>query len=63
MPLAQQLKADGFNVRLLVRNPEKSKKLIGEGYELIQGNVENDVSLCTALIGADGVHISLKGAH
>jgi len=60
-PVAQQLKADGYNVRLLARNPEKAKKLLGEGYELVQGDVDNEASLRTALTGVDGVHISLKG--
>jgi len=60
-PVAQQLKADGFNVRLLVRNPEKAKKLLGEGYELMQGDVDNEASLRAALTDVDGVHISLKG--
>lgn len=60
-PVAQQLKADGFNVRLLVRNPEKARKLLGDGYELIQGDVDNVASLSAALTGMDGVHISLKG--
>lgn len=60
-PVAQQLKADGFNVRLLVRNPEKAKKLLGEGYELMQGDVDNEASLRAALTGVDGVHVSLKG--
>lgn len=60
-PVAQQLKADGFNIRLLVRNPEKAKKLLGDGYELFQGDVDNLDSIRTALTGADGVHISLKG--
>ncbi|MCB0101341.1 MAG: NAD(P)H-binding protein [Anaerolineales bacterium] len=60
-PVAQQLKADGFNVRLLVRNPEKAKKFLGEGYELVQGDVDNLASVRAALTGVDGVHISLKG--
>ena len=60
-PVAQQLKADGFNVRLLVRNPEKAQKLLGEGYELMQGDVDNEASLRAALTGVDGVHVSLKG--
>jgi len=60
-PVAQQLKVDGFNVRLLVRNPEKARKLLGDGYELIQGDVDNVSSLVAALTGVDGVHISLKG--
>ena len=60
-PVAQKLKADGFDVRLLVRNPEKAKKLLGEGYELVQGDVDNLDSVRSALTGVDGVHISLKG--
>ncbi len=60
-PVAQQLKADGFNIRLLVRNIEKAKKVLGDGYELIKGDVDDHASLRTALTGVDGVHISLKG--
>ena len=60
-PVAQQLKIDGFNVRLLARNPEKARKLFGNGYEIIKGDVDDAVSLRTALTGVDGVHISLKG--
>ena len=52
-PVAQQLKADGFNVHLLVRNPEKARKLFGDGYELIQGDVDNISSLGAALTGVD----------
>lgn len=60
-PVAQQLKADGFKVRLLARSPEKAQKLLGAGYEIIKGDVDNPVALRTALTGVDGVHISLKG--
>lgn len=60
-PVAQQLKTDGFNVRLLARNPEKAQKLLGEGYEIVKGDVDNAAALKEALAGADGVHISLKG--
>ncbi len=60
-PVAQQLKADGFKVRLLARNVEKAQKLLGADYEIIKGDVDNPASLRAALTGADGVHISLKG--
>jgi uncharacterized protein YbjT (DUF2867 family) len=60
-PVAQQLKADGFNVRLLARNPVKARKLLGDGYEIVKGDVDNASALRTALAGVDGVHISLKG--
>ena len=60
-PVAQQLKADGFNVRLLARNPEKAEKLLGDGFEIIKGEVNDSAALRSALTGVDGVHISLKG--
>jgi uncharacterized protein YbjT (DUF2867 family) len=60
-PVAQQLKADGFNVRLLARNLEKAQKLLGAGYEIIKGDVDNHAALRTAMTNVDGVHISLKG--
>lgn len=60
-PVAQQLKADGFNVRLLARNPEKAEKLLGDGFEIIKGEVDDPAALRSALTGVDGVHISLKG--
>jgi uncharacterized protein YbjT (DUF2867 family) len=60
-PVAQQLKADGFNVRLLARNPEKAQKFLGDGYEIVKGDVDNPASLREAMNGVDGVHISLKG--
>jgi uncharacterized protein YbjT (DUF2867 family) len=60
-PVAQQLKADGFNVRLLARNPGKAQKLLGDGYEIVKGDVDNAAALREAMIGVDGVHISLKG--
>jgi uncharacterized protein YbjT (DUF2867 family) len=60
-PVAQQLKADGFTVRLLARNPEKTQKLLGDGYEIVKGDMDNPAALRDALKGVDGVHISLKG--
>ncbi|MBK8417805.1 NAD(P)H-binding protein [Candidatus Villigracilis saccharophilus] len=60
-PVAQQLKVDGFNVRLLARNPEKAQKLLGDGFEIIKGDVDDPAALRSALTGVDGVHISLKG--
>lgn len=60
-PVAQQLKADGFSVRLLARNPEKAQKLLGAGYEIVKGDVDSPAALSEAMNGVDGVHISLKG--
>ncbi|MBN8581473.1 MAG: NAD(P)H-binding protein [Anaerolineae bacterium] len=60
-PVAQQLKADGFSVRLLARNPEKAHNLLGSGYEIVKGDVDSPAALREAMNGVDGVHISLKG--
>jgi uncharacterized protein YbjT (DUF2867 family) len=60
-PVAGQLKADGFEVRLLARNPEKARSLFGADYEIVKGDVGDPGSLRAALAGCDGVHISLKG--
>jgi len=60
-PVAQQLKADGFNVRLLARNPDKAQKLLGAGYEIVKGDVDNAAALKETMTGADGVHVSLRG--
>ena len=60
-PVVQQLKADGFNVRLLARNPEKTQRLLGAGYEIVKGDVDNTAALREAMTGVNGVHISLKG--
>jgi uncharacterized protein YbjT (DUF2867 family) len=60
-PVAQQLKVDGFNVRLLARSPEKAQRLLGAGYEIIKGDVDNPAALKEAMNGVDGVHISLMG--
>ena len=60
-PVAQQLKADGFSIRLLARNPEKAQRLLGAGYEIVKGDVDNTAALREAMTGVNGVHISLKG--
>ncbi len=60
-PVAEQLMKDGFTVRVLVRNPEKARKLLGAGYEIVKGDFEDAASLKSAMQGCDGVHINIKG--
>ena len=60
-PVAQQLKADGFKVRILARSIEKAKSSLGNGYEYVKGDYENAGSLKAAMQGCDGVHINVKG--
>jgi len=59
-PVAARLLADGFAVRVLARDPDKASRMLGEGYDVVRGDVEDADALRAALTGADGVHVSLK---
>jgi uncharacterized protein YbjT (DUF2867 family) len=61
-PVARQLDADGYKVRILTRSPEKAKTKFGDSYEIVQGDVEQPDTLETALAGCYGVHINLAGS-
>jgi uncharacterized protein YbjT (DUF2867 family) len=60
-PVARRLQADGFEVRLLARDPEKARAMFDASFEVIAGDVTDVASLETALAGCDGVHISIAG--
>jgi len=60
-PVAYQLQADGFNIRILSRSPEKATVTFGNGFEICKGDVEDPASLRQALEGCQGVHINIKG--
>jgi uncharacterized protein YbjT (DUF2867 family) len=54
--LLDALKADGFKrVRALVRDPATARAKVGEGVELVQGDVRDSASLAKALAGVDYV--------
>ncbi len=60
-PVARQLHADGFKVRLLARDPVKMRARFGDAYEVAEGDVEKPHTLPAALEGCYGVHINLAG--
>ncbi|MCJ7532097.1 MAG: NAD(P)H-binding protein [Anaerolineales bacterium] len=60
-PVPRQLQADGYQVRILTRSPQKATARLGKSYELAVGDVDNPSLLEAALQGCDGVHISLDG--
>jgi len=62
-PVARQLKADGFTVRILTRNLYKTQKQFGEEFEVFSGNVLEPLTLNTALQDCQGVHINLRGGN
>jgi uncharacterized protein YbjT (DUF2867 family) len=60
-PAARRLQADGFDVRLMVRDPEKARMMFDESFEIVAGDVTDLDSLEVALGGCQGVHISIGG--
>src|SRR6266567_4697756 len=59
-PVARQLLADGYHVRLLVRDVERAQTQLGSDFEYIAGRVEESEAVKQALAGCSGVHISLQ---
>lgn len=60
-PVARRLQADGFNVRVLARDPQKAREMLAGSFEIVAGDVTDGSSLGKALEGCDGVHISIAG--
>lgn len=66
-PVVQRLRADGFDVRLLARDPVKTHAAFEDasegaaGFEIVVGDVTDLESLRRALEGCDGAHISVGG--
>ena len=60
-PVARRLQADGFEVRLLARNPDKAGAMFDGSFEVVAGDVTGVAGLEKAMAGCDGVHISIAG--
>jgi uncharacterized protein YbjT (DUF2867 family) len=60
-PVVRRLQADGFQVRLLARDPDKARAMFGDRLEVTAGDVTGVNSLQAAMEGCDGVHISIAG--
>ena len=58
-PVARQLLADGYSVRLLVRDVARAHTLLGPEFEYFAGDVDDPAAIERALEGCMGVHISL----
>jgi uncharacterized protein YbjT (DUF2867 family) len=61
-PVAHKLKADGFDVRVISRDTDKARDLLGAGFEYAQADLEDFSSslLENALEGCDGLHLNLN---
>lgn len=60
-PVVDQLRKDGFQVRVLARDVEKTKAQFDGSVEVVQGDVVDIGRLEPALKGCYGVHISVGG--
>jgi nucleoside-diphosphate-sugar epimerase len=49
-PVTLRLQADGFQVRLLARDPEKARRMFGEAFEVVPGDVTEVNSLERAIL-------------
>ncbi|MFC1849319.1 SDR family oxidoreductase [candidate division CSSED10-310 bacterium] len=58
-PVARRLVADGFSVRVLHRDLDRARARLGDGFEYVQGDVEQPDTIKQAIQGCDGVHISV----
>lgn len=58
-PVARQLRSDGYQVRLLVR--DRSGRSLDSGFDHVVGDLDDPASLSSALAGCDAVHISVRG--
>src|SRR3712207_487145 len=59
--VARQLLRDLVGVRLLARNVERARTLLGAGFEYFAGDVDDPGAIERALEGCAGVHVSLRG--
>lgn len=60
--VAKRLIADGFSVRLLVRDVQRARAVLGDGYHYIQGSITDPVAVARVVDGCDYVHVSVAGA-
>ncbi len=59
--IVSELLASGYEVRALVRDTAKARKLLGDKVELVQGDIKDPATLAPAFAGTDAV-ISAVGA-
>ncbi|MCP4685981.1 MAG: SDR family oxidoreductase, partial [bacterium] len=60
LPVAQKLKADGFQVTIMTTDPDRAKARIGSDFTLVKGDVTDIESLKPAIEGQDFVFLNLN---
>lgn len=59
-PVAHELQAQGIGVRVLSRQPERARTVLGDGFDIRTGDATVGDTLSVALEGCSGVHINLR---
>jgi uncharacterized protein YbjT (DUF2867 family) len=59
-PVARQLRSDGYQVRLLVRDDDTGS-VSDSGFDYVAGDLDDTNALRSALAGCDAVHVSVRG--
>ena len=60
-PVAMRLLADGWPVRCLVRDVERAKAQLGDGFDYVRADVTEPSTLDAAFDGCASVYLSLRG--
>ncbi len=59
-PVARSLKDGGYNVRVMTRSADRARQVLGEGFEIVEGNAAAADDLAAALDGCAAAHVSLE---
>lgn len=62
-PVAEHLRDAGCHLRLLCRDIDKARAMLGAGFEYIQGDIRNIDQVTDAMKGVAGVYLNLKSGH
>lgn len=60
-PLVKALVAEGRRVRVVARDIEKARRAVGEGAELVTGDLERPETFARGLEGAEKVYVAVGG--
>lgn len=60
-PVVDRLDADGFDVRVMTRDPASAATLLPTSVELIDGDATTTDAIRAAVAGCEGVHLSVSG--
>ncbi len=60
-PVVRQMLANGMAARLLTRDPKKALAMFGKSVEIVAGDATDSACLEEAVVGCDGIHVSIAG--